>query len=57
MSLAKAVRTMMAPSMSIMSISQSLAKTVQGLSVIYFAVKSMGKLGIGYELQGFEKKM
>jgi hypothetical protein len=37
--------------------SQSLAKTVQGLSVIYFAVKSMGKLGIGYELQGFEKKM
>jgi len=37
--------------------SQSLAKTVQGLSVIYFDVKSMGKLGIGYELQGFEKKM
>jgi hypothetical protein len=37
--------------------SQSLAKTVQGLSVIYFAVKSMVKLGIGYELQGFEKKM
>jgi hypothetical protein len=40
-----------------MSISQSLAKTVQGLSVIYFALISMVKLGIGYELQGFEKKM
>jgi hypothetical protein len=37
--------------------SQSLAKTVQGLSVIYFAVISMGKLGIGYELRGFEKNM
>jgi hypothetical protein len=37
--------------------SHSLAKTVHGLSVIYFAVISMVKLGIGYELQGFEKKM
>jgi hypothetical protein len=37
--------------------SQSLAKTVQGLSVIYVCVKSMGKLGISYELRGFEKKM